>query len=102
MVVINHQQFLLEFTHHPVRSTKEAVRYLIDVADTPPQRPRRGGENARPQRVQTTPATVHIVPSAHRTWFSVCPCDLIWTLLPRRGGEKARPNGMPLAPNTLP
>jgi hypothetical protein len=40
-VVINHQQFLLEFTHHPVRSPKDASRYFIDVAATPP---RRGGE----------------------------------------------------------
>jgi hypothetical protein len=40
-VVINHQQFLLEFTHHPGRSIKEASRYFIEVAATPP---RRGGE----------------------------------------------------------
>ena len=43
-VVSKHQQFLLEFSHHPVRSTKEASRYFIDVAATPP---RRGGEKSR-------------------------------------------------------
>ena len=42
-VVINHQQFLLEFTHRPIRSNEEASRYFIDVAATPP---RRGGEYA--------------------------------------------------------
>src|SRR5215831_17354729 len=36
------QQNSAEFDHHPVRSTKEASRYFIDVAATPP---RRGGEN---------------------------------------------------------
>src|SRR5215831_8147545 len=40
-VVSKHQQFLLEFSHHPVRSTKEASRYFVSVAATPP---RRGGE----------------------------------------------------------
>jgi hypothetical protein len=40
-VVINHQQFLLELTHHPVRFPKDASRYFIDVAATPP---RRGGD----------------------------------------------------------
>src|SRR5215471_7751182 len=51
MVVINYQQFLLEFTHHPVRSTKEAARYLIDVADPPP---RRGGEKAHQNGIPLT------------------------------------------------
>jgi hypothetical protein len=37
-VVINHKQILLEFTHHPVRSTKDASRYFIDIADAPPRR----------------------------------------------------------------
>src|SRR5262249_42406599 len=32
----------LEFDHHPVRSIKDASRYLVEVASTPP---RRGGEN---------------------------------------------------------
>jgi len=31
--------------------------------------------------LQTTPATLNIVPNAHGTWFSICPCDLIWTLV---------------------
>ena len=34
-MVLNHQQFLLEFTHHPVRSTKGAARYLL-MSRTPP------------------------------------------------------------------
>src|SRR5262252_6409407 len=36
------QQNFAEFDHHPVRSKKEASRYLVEVASTPP---RRGGEN---------------------------------------------------------
>src|SRR5215831_2930638 len=36
------QQTSVEFDHHPDRSIKEASRYLIEVAATPP---RRGGEN---------------------------------------------------------
>src|SRR5690348_9213447 len=44
-VVINHKQILLEFTHHPVRSTKDASRYFIDIADAPP---RKGGEKVAP------------------------------------------------------
>src|SRR5262249_61138661 len=36
------QQNSVEFDHHPVRSIKEASRYFIEVASTPP---RRGGEN---------------------------------------------------------
>src|SRR5215813_12839110 len=43
-VVINHQQFCLNFLTTP-SAPKEAARYLIDVADTPP---RRGGEKAHP------------------------------------------------------
>src|SRR5690348_8333413 len=35
----------LEFTHHPVRFTKEATRYLINISATPP---RRGGEKLVP------------------------------------------------------
>src|SRR5215471_10513493 len=34
----------VEFDHHPVRSIKEASRYFIEVASTPP---RRGGEKSR-------------------------------------------------------
>src|SRR5262249_34498520 len=45
-------RILAELDHHPVRSTKEASRYFIEVAATPP---RRGGVNARPQRVARTP-----------------------------------------------
>src|SRR5262249_38748589 len=41
-VVFNLQQNSAEFDHHPVRSTKEASRYFIEVAASPP---RRGGEN---------------------------------------------------------
>jgi hypothetical protein len=37
------QQDSVEFDHHPGRSRKEAARYFIDVAPTPP---RRGGEIA--------------------------------------------------------
>src|SRR5262250_3225490 len=35
----------VEFDHHPVRATKEASRYFVEVASTPP---RRGGENRMP------------------------------------------------------
>src|SRR5215510_308467 len=36
------QQNSVKFDHHPVRSIKEASRYFIEVAATPPQR---GGES---------------------------------------------------------
>ena len=39
------QQDSVEFDHHPVRSIKEASRYFVEVASTPPQR---GGENRVP------------------------------------------------------
>src|SRR5215467_445314 len=39
------QQNSVEFGHHPVRSIKEASRYFVDLASTPP---RRGGENCGP------------------------------------------------------
>src|SRR5215471_19191289 len=38
------QQNSVELDHHPVRSIKEASRYLVEVASTPP---RRGGEKLR-------------------------------------------------------
>src|SRR5262249_38277698 len=47
------QQNSVEFDHHPVRSIKEASRYFIDVASTPP---RRGGENRGPLRWATAPS----------------------------------------------
>ena len=39
------QQNSVELDHHPVRSIKEASRYFVEVASTPP---RRGGENREP------------------------------------------------------
>ena len=52
-VVSNFQnEFLEEFSHHPVRSIKEASRHFIVVAATPP---RRGGENGGPLRLGTAP-----------------------------------------------
>src|SRR5262249_43692818 len=45
---------LLELDHHPVRSIKEASRYLIEVAATPP---RRGGENCGPLCLGNSPAS---------------------------------------------
>src|SRR5262249_23203195 len=38
------QQNSVEFDHHPVRSIKEASRYFVDVASTPPQKKK---ENCR-------------------------------------------------------
>ena len=46
------QQNSVEFDHHPVRSIKEASRYFVDVASTPP---RRGGENCGPLRFGNSP-----------------------------------------------
>jgi hypothetical protein len=41
-VVIKHRnQFLMEFTHHPVCAAKDASQHFLYRADTPP---RRGGE----------------------------------------------------------
>src|SRR5215471_7826280 len=37
------QENYLEFDHHPVRSIKEASRYFVKVASTPPQR---GGDSS--------------------------------------------------------
>ena len=56
-VVINHQPNLLEFPHHPVRSIKEASRYFVEVAATPP---RRGGENCGPLRFGSNPLLARV------------------------------------------
>src|SRR6476661_2152188 len=37
-VVLVHKEILSELDHHPVRSTEDASRYFIEVADTPPRR----------------------------------------------------------------
>src|SRR5215831_13399634 len=48
------QQDSAEFDHHPVRSKKEASRYLFEVASTPP---RRGGENCGTLRFGNSPGS---------------------------------------------
>src|SRR5215470_11441377 len=48
------QQNSVEFDHHPVRSIKEASRYFIEVAATPP---RRGGEKSATPPLGQQPPT---------------------------------------------
>ena len=53
----------VEFDHHPVRSIKEASRYFIEVASTPP---RRGGENSRHDHLGNCPPRP-------RVWVQITP-----------------------------
>ena len=48
---------------------------------------KRRGKLSSSNGLQTTADPLNIVPNAYATWISICPCDLIWTLVPRGRGD---------------
>ena len=66
-MVTNFQTNLLRnWITTPVRSIEEASRHFIEVADTLLEEE---GKTLVLNGLQTTPATLNIVPNAHGTWF---------------------------------